>query len=62
MAPGHQPALLYVHVLSFDDVESAVADVEDLERRVVRAFGTADEVARICDAPADGPVDAEEAP
>ncbi len=43
-----RPALLYVHVLSFTDVESATADVEDLERRVVRAFGTADEVARIC--------------
>ena len=40
-----RPALLYVHVLSFADVESAVADVEDLERRVVRAFGTADRVA-----------------
>ena len=43
-----RPALLYVHVLSFTDVESATADVEDLELRVVRAFGTAEEVARIC--------------
>lgn len=57
-----RPALLYVHVLSFTDVESAVADVEDLERRVVAAFGTAEEVARICTAPTNGPVDAEEAP
>ncbi len=56
-----RPALLYVHVLSFADVESAVADVEDLERRVVRAFGTADEVARICTPPAAASSNAEEA-
>jgi multicomponent Na+:H+ antiporter subunit E len=43
-----RPAVLYVHVLSFTDVESVVAEVADLERRVVRAFGTAEEVARIC--------------
>lgn len=49
-----RPALLYVHVLSFTDVESATADVEDLERRVVRAFGTAEEVARICGPDAAG--------
>lgn len=42
-----RPALLYVHVLSFTDEASAVADVEDLERRAVRAFGTADDVARV---------------
>ena len=30
--------------------------------RVVAAFGTAEEVARICTAPTNGPVDAEEAP
>lgn len=49
----NRPATLYVHVLSFADVESTRAEVADLERRVVRAFGTAEEVARIC-GPADG--------
>ncbi len=42
-----RPAVLYVHVLSFADVDAVVDEVADLERRVVRAFGTADEVARI---------------
>ena len=46
-----RPALLYVHVLSFTDEASAVADVEDLERRAVRAFGTAEDVARVCGTP-----------
>jgi hypothetical protein len=40
--------VLYVHVLTFADVATTVAEVADLERRVLRAFGTADEVARIC--------------
>lgn len=48
-----RPAVLYVHVLSFTDAASVVEEVADLERRVVGAFGTAEEVARIC-----GPVDA----
>lgn len=43
-----RPAVLFVHVLSFDSVEATVEEVADLERRVVRAFGTAEEVARIC--------------
>lgn len=42
-----RPAVLYVHVLSFTDTESVVAEVADLERRVVRAFGTSAELARI---------------
>jgi len=29
-----RPAVLYVHVMSFDDADSARADVDDLERRV----------------------------
>lgn len=54
-----RPALLYVHVLSFTDEASAVADVEDLERRAVRAFGTDEDVARVCGtAPPSEPLDA----
>lgn len=34
------PAVIYVHVLQFDDVESVRADVLRLERLAVRAFGT----------------------
>jgi multicomponent Na+:H+ antiporter subunit E len=34
------PAVIYVHVLQFEDVESVRADVLQLERRAVRAFGT----------------------
>jgi multicomponent Na+:H+ antiporter subunit E len=47
-----RPAVLFVHVLSFESVEATRGDVADLERRVVRAFGTAEEVALICGAPA----------
>jgi multicomponent Na+:H+ antiporter subunit E len=43
-----RPAVLFVHVLSFDDAEATRAEIADLERRVVRAFGTAEEVDRIC--------------
>lgn len=43
-----RPAVLYVHVLSFEDVQTTRDEVADLERRVVRAFGTAEELARIC--------------
>lgn len=43
-----RPAVLYVHVLSYEDAAATRAEVADLERRVVRAFGTAEEVARIC--------------
>jgi multicomponent Na+:H+ antiporter subunit E len=42
-----RPATLYVHFLTYDDREHAVEEVEDLERRVVRAFGTAAEVERV---------------
>jgi multicomponent Na+:H+ antiporter subunit E len=48
-----RPAVLYVHVLSFTDVASVIEEVADLERRVVRAFGTAEEVARICTPPVE---------
>ncbi|HWJ60336.1 MAG TPA: Na+/H+ antiporter subunit E [Acidimicrobiales bacterium] len=40
-----RPAVLYVHVLSFESVEATRAEVEDLEDRVLRAFGTAEELA-----------------
>ena len=43
-----RPAILFVHVLAFESVEATVAEVEDLERRVVNAFGTAEERAAIC--------------
>ena len=50
-----RPAVLHVHVLSFTDVDAVLEEVADLERRVVRAFGTAEELARIVDAaPAAG--------
>lgn len=55
-----RPATLYVHVLSFADVESSREEVADLERRAVRAFGTAEEVARICGSV--GPAIASESP
>lgn len=42
-----RPAVLYVHVLSFESIEATRAEVEDLERRIVMAFGTASEVARL---------------
>lgn len=51
-----RPAVLYVHVLSFTDVPSVLEEIADLERRVVRAFGTAEEVARVS-GPAAEPVD-----
>jgi multicomponent Na+:H+ antiporter subunit E len=44
----NRPATLYVHVLSFESVAATREEVADLERRVVGAFGTAEEVARIC--------------
>jgi multicomponent Na+:H+ antiporter subunit E len=48
-----RPAVLFVHTLQFEDAETSRLEVEDLERRVVRAFGTKEEVERICsDAPA----------
>ncbi len=49
-----RPATLFVHVLSFTDVESTRDEVADLERRAVRAFGTAEELARICGPSTDG--------
>jgi multicomponent Na+:H+ antiporter subunit E len=42
-----RPAVLYVHFLTYADRESAIEEVEDLERRVVKAFGTAAEVERV---------------
>lgn len=48
-----RPAVLFVHVLTYDDTESVRADVADLERRVVDAFGTAAERLAIC-GPAGG--------
>jgi len=44
-----RPAVLFIHVMSFDDRESVVADVRDLERRVVAAFGSEEERRSICD-------------
>lgn len=44
-----RPAVLYVHTLQFVDADTSREGVEDLERRVVRAFGTAEEVARVMD-------------
>lgn len=43
-----RPAVLFIHVMSFEDRESVVADVIDLERRVVAAFGSAEERSLIC--------------
>ncbi|WP_426571410.1 Na+/H+ antiporter subunit E [Aquihabitans sp. McL0605] len=40
----NRPAVLYVHVLAFESIEATRAEVADLERRVVAAFGTAAEV------------------
>jgi multicomponent Na+:H+ antiporter subunit E len=42
-----RPAVLYVHFLTYEDRPSAIEEVEDLERRVVMAFGTAAEVERV---------------
>lgn len=42
-----RPAVLFVHVLSFESVEATRAEVADLERRVVAAFGTAAELALV---------------
>ena len=44
-----RPAVLYVHVLSFESVEATRAEVADLERRVIEAFGTAEERAMIAE-------------
>ena len=58
-----RPAVLFVHVLAFEDVEATRAEVADLERRAVRAFGTAEELARICGtAPEPAPTSGEQAP
>ena len=56
-----RPAVLYVHVLAFDSEEATREEVADLERRVLRAFGTAEEVARICGPAAELPPGAEAA-
>jgi len=49
----NRPAVLFVHVLSFESVEATRAEVADLERRIVEAFGTREEVARIAGDPLD---------
>lgn len=41
------PAVLYVHVLSYTDRDDVRRQVAALERRVVSAFGPADEVAQV---------------
>ena len=41
--------MLYVHVLTFESVEATRAEVADLERRVIEAFGTAEERAMIAE-------------
>lgn len=51
----NRPATIYVHVLAFVDAESTRREVAALERRVVRAFGTAEEVRRICGPSGSGP-------
>ena len=43
-----RPAVLYVHVMSFSDLDSTLEEMADLERRVVDAFGNDEERARIC--------------
>lgn len=42
-----RPAVLFVHVLSFESIEATRAEVADLEDRVIRAFGTAEELSMI---------------
>ncbi len=46
-----RPAVLFVHVLSYEDLASVRADVDDLERRVVRAFGTDEDLAHVLSTP-----------
>lgn len=45
----NRPAVLFVHVLAFDSIEATRAEVADLERRVVEAFGTRAEVALVAE-------------
>ena len=47
-----RPAVLFVHVMSFADEASTLAEMADLERRIVDAFGTAEERTLICGRPA----------
>lgn len=54
-----RPAVLFIHVMSYEDRDSVVADVIDLERRVVDAFGSDEERAAICGTP-DSTPDGEE--
>ncbi|QXC59657.1 Na+/H+ antiporter subunit E [Aquihabitans sp. G128] len=57
-----RPTVLFVHVLAFDSVDATREEVADLERRVVDAFGTAEERAAICGrtaGPAPEPVPSE---
>lgn len=41
------PALVYIHVVQLDDTERVRADVQELERLVVEAFGAPDAVAAV---------------
>ena len=50
-----RPAVLFVHVLSFESVEATRDEVADLERRIVEAFGTAEEIARLTASADDRP-------
>lgn len=43
-----RPAVLFIHVMSYADRAAVIADVVDLERRVVGAFGSPSERAAIC--------------
>ena len=43
-----RPAVLFVHVMSFEDAAATREEMADLERRVVDAFGTPEERAAIC--------------
>lgn len=48
--PDGQPPTIYVHVMDAEDpatVEAARASVRKLEARIIRAFGTADELAQL---------------
>lgn len=44
-----RPAVLYVHVLAFESIEATRAEVADLERRVIEAFGTAEELSMVAE-------------
>lgn len=45
------PATLYVHVLDLRDLDKVRADIDDLQRRLVRAIGSDEVLASLGDAP-----------